>query len=158
MGASKRRLELRRKTMNSNVAKAALGVGAIVVAVVLFVVLKDDSGESTNTNTNRHTSTNTNTKTSPSTRGTSAKTPVIVVEHGKPVGGVRDLTYNEGERIRFEVRSDVSDEIHVHGYGLMKDVKAGGSVEFDFRATIEGIFEAELEGRGEEIAQLTVNP
>jgi len=126
--------------MNSNAAKVALGVGTIAVAIVLLVVLKNDSGEST------------------STSDAGGKVPVIVVEHGKPVGGVKDLTYNAGERVRFEVRSDVSDEIHVHGYDLMKDVEAGGSVEFDFPATIEGVFEAELEGRGEQIAQLTVNP
>ncbi|MFN8162742.1 MAG: hypothetical protein U0R26_02725 [Solirubrobacterales bacterium] len=41
------------------------------------------------------------------------------------------------------MESDVSDEVHVHGYDLMKDVKAGGTVEFDFPASIEGVFEAE---------------
>jgi hypothetical protein len=126
--------------MNSNAAKVALGVGAIAVAVVLLVVLKSGSSESTETS------------------GASGKVPVIVVKDGKPVGGIRNLTYNEGERVRFEVRSDVSDEIHVHGYDLMKDVKAGGSVRFDFPATIEGVFEAELEGRKQQIVQLTVNP
>ena len=40
----------------------------------------------------------------------------------------------------------------------MKDVAAGGSVSFDFPADIEGIFEAELEGREEQIAELRVNP
>ncbi len=54
--------------------------------------------------------------------------------------------------------SDVSDEVHMHGYDIMKDVKAGGSVSFDFPATIEGVFEAELEGRKEQIIELTVNP
>jgi hypothetical protein len=126
--------------MSSNATKVVLGVGAIAVAIVLLVVLKDGGEEGA------------------STSDAGGKVPVIVVEHGKPVGGVEDLTYNAGERVRFEVRSDVSDEIHVHGYDLMKDVEAGGSVEFDFPATIEGVFEAELEGRGEEIAQLTVNP
>ena len=40
----------------------------------------------------------------------------------------------------------------------MKDVEAGGSVSFDFPATIEGVFEAELESRKEQILELTVNP
>ena len=43
--------------------------------------------------------------------------------------------------------SDVADEIHVHGYDLKKDVPAGGSVRFSFPASIEGVFEIELEGR-----------
>ena len=69
-----------------------------------------------------------------------------------------ELEYDAGDEIRFEVNSDVADEVHVHGYDLMQDVPAGGTVSFDFPAEIEGIFEAELEGRKEQIAELRVNP
>jgi hypothetical protein len=124
--------------MNSNIARALAGAAAILIAVVLLVVLKDD-GDSGPEKT---------------TKGV----PTIVVKNGKPVGGIRQLTYEKGDQIRFKVESDVSDEIHVHGYDVMKDVEAGGSVSFDFPATIEGGFEAELEGRGEQIIELTVNP
>ena len=82
----------------------------------------------------------------------------IVVRGGEPVGGVQELEYSAGEEVRFKVRSDVADEIHVHGYDLMEDVKAGGTVSFDFPAEIEGIFEVELEERAEQIAELRVNP
>lgn len=82
----------------------------------------------------------------------------IVVKNGEPVGGVQELEYNAGDQIRFKVESDVADEIHVHGYDLMKDVPAGGAVSFSFPAEIEGIFEVELEGRKEQIAELRVNP
>ena len=82
----------------------------------------------------------------------------IVVRNGEPVGGVRELEYDAGERVRFEVRSDVADEVHVHGYDLTKDVAAGGTVSFSFPADIEGIFEVELEGLTEQIAELRVNP
>jgi hypothetical protein len=85
-------------------------------------------------------------------------TPAIVVKNGEPVGGVRELEYSAGDRVRFEVESDVADEIHVHGYDLMKDVPAGGTVTFSFPAEIEGIFEVELEDRKEQIAELRVNP
>jgi hypothetical protein len=84
--------------------------------------------------------------------------PTIVVKNGEPVGGVEELEYSAGDQIRFEVDSDVADEIHVHGYDLMKDVPAGGTVSFSFPAEIEGIFEVELEGRKEQIAELRVNP
>jgi hypothetical protein len=84
--------------------------------------------------------------------------PTIVVKNGEPVGGVQELEYSAGDQIRFEVDSDVADEIHVHGYDLMKDVPAGGTVSFAFPAEIEGIFEVELEGRKEQIAELRVNP
>lgn len=89
------------------------------------------------------------------TKSTSA--PVaIVVRHGKPVGGLKKITVNKGDRVRFTVRSDVADEIHVHGYELHKDVKAGGQVSFDFPATIDGDFVIELESRSEQIAALRV--
>jgi hypothetical protein len=126
--------------MNSNATRAIAGAGVVVVAIVLLVVLKNGNGSSSKIS------------------NASGKVPTIVVKNGKPVGGIRELTYNEGERVRFKVDSDVSDEVHVHGYDIMKDVKAGGSVGFDFPATIEGVFEAELEGRKEQIIQLTVNP
>jgi len=126
--------------MNSNIARAAVGSAVVVVAIVLLVVLKnDDSSTSKSSNA-------------------SGKVPTIVIKNGEPVGGIVDLTYNKGERIHFVVDSDVSDEVHVHGYDIMKDVKAGGSVTFDFPATIEGVFEAELEDRKEQIVELTVNP
>jgi hypothetical protein len=123
--------------MNSNAMRALLGVAAIVVAIVLLVVLKS-GGSDTNTTTKGVTT--------------------IVVKNGKPAGGIAQLTYNKGEEVRFKVDSDVSDEVHMHGYDIMKDVKAGDSVSFDFPATIEGVFEAELEGRKEQILELTVNP
>jgi hypothetical protein len=123
--------------MNSNTVRAAIGAAVVIVAVVLLIVLSgNDSGSSA------------------TTKGVTT----IVIKNGKPVGGIAQLTYDKGEEVRFEVDSDVSDEVHMHGYNIMKDVKAGGSVSFDFPATIEGIFEAELEDRKEQILELTVNP
>lgn len=123
--------------MSSNAMRALAGIAVVVVAVVLLVVLKSGNGSSSST-----------------TKGVTT----IVIKNGKPVGGIAQLTYNKGEEVRFEVDSDVSDEVHMHGYDIMKDVKAGGSVSFDFPASIEGVFEAELEGRKEQILELTVNP
>lgn len=123
--------------MNSNTARAVVGIVVVVVAIVLLIVLKNGGSD-----------------TSATTRGVTT----IVVKSGKPVGGIKQLTYNKGEQVRFKVDSDVSDEVHMHGYDIMKEVKAGGSVSFDFPATIEGVFEAELEGRKEQILELTVNP
>jgi hypothetical protein len=84
--------------------------------------------------------------------------PTIVVKDGEPVGGVQELEYSAGEQIRFRVSSDAEEEIHVHGYDIAKEVPAGGSVEFDFPAELEGIYEAELEGLGVQIVELRVNP
>ena len=68
------------------------------------------------------------------------------------------LRFTEGETVRFRVRADTSDEVHVHGYDLMKDVEPGKTITFSFPAEITGIFEIELEGAGEQIAQLRVDP
>jgi hypothetical protein len=125
--------------MSSKTTRLVGGLVVIAVAIVLLAVLKKSDSSSDTTNS-------------------SGKVPTIVIKHGKPVGGIRELTYNKGEQIHFVVDSDVSDEVHMHGYDIMKDVKAGGSVSFDFPASIEGVFEAELEGRKEQILELTVNP
>jgi hypothetical protein len=94
----------------------------------------------------------------PESASMGGKVPTIVIRNGEPVGGIKKLEYSAGEQIRFEVTSDVADEVHVHGYDLMQDVPAGGTVSFDFPAEIEGIFEAELEGRKEQILEIQVNP
>jgi hypothetical protein len=95
-----------------------------------------------------------------STEGSEAgpSTPTIAIEDGEPVGGIAELEYDAGDEIEFTVESDVAEEIHVHGYDLMKDVPAGGSVTFSFPAEIEGIFEVEMEGRAVQIAEIRVNP
>ena len=123
--------------MNPKTMRVLAGIAVVAVAIVLLVVLKNGGSDTTAT-----------------TKGLTT----IVVKNGKPVGGIAQLTYNRGEEVRFKVDSDVSDEVHMHGYDIMKDVKAGGSVSFDFPASIEGVFEAELEGRKEQIIELTVNP
>jgi hypothetical protein len=87
-----------------------------------------------------------------------AEVPTIVVRDGEPVGGVQELEYSAGEQIRFRVSSDAAEEIHVHGYDIAKEVPAGGTVELDFPAELEGIYEAELEGLGVQIAELRINP
>src|SRR3954452_5391704 len=132
--------------MNSTI-RVVLGVGVVIVAIVLLVVLKNGGSDNSS-----------DTTASQDKSGAKASIPTIVIENGEPAGGITDITVNEGERVRFRVDSDVSDEVHMHGYDIMKDVKAGGSVTFDFPATIEGIFEAELENRKEQILELTVNP
>ena len=80
------------------------------------------------------------------------------IKDGEPVGGVQELTFTQGDEIRFQVDSDVADEVHFHGYDVGKDVEAGGSVTFDVPATDTGVFEVELEERVVPIAEITVNP
>jgi len=134
--------------------KTALALLAALVVSVVFAACgsgSDETNEATTGATMRPAD-------GPESASMGGKVPTIVIRNGEPVGGVKELEYDAGDQIRFEVTSDVADEVHVHGYDLMQDVPAGGTVSFDFPAEIEGIFEAELENRKEQIAEITVNP
>ena len=82
----------------------------------------------------------------------------VRVVNAKPEGGVKKLEFKKGDQVRFTVVSDTADEIHVHGYDLMKDVEKGGSVSFSFKGSIDGRFVVELEGHKQQIAELDVTP
>jgi archaellum component FlaG (FlaF/FlaG flagellin family) len=97
--------------------------------------------------------------TAPATTTTAGpKTITIVVENAAPKGGIMRATVAKGDNVVFVVHSDVADEIHLHGYNLSTDVAAGGVGRIRFVATVPGRFEAELEQRGVQIADLTVTP
>lgn len=130
--------------MQSRKLSLGLAAGAIAVAIVLFVVLKDNGGDS-----------------SSATTGLTK----ITFKDGAPVGGVRDIEVAQGEPVRFDVTPDVPAEVHVHGYELEKDVKPGQTAKFDFPATAEGEFEIEVhhlvngeEQTGVQVAELKVTP
>jgi hypothetical protein len=82
----------------------------------------------------------------------------VEIKGGKPVGGIQRATATKGQTVAIVVHSDVSDEVHVHGYDLHEDVKAGGTARVRFKATLTGVFEAELESRSLQIVELTVKP
>lgn len=82
----------------------------------------------------------------------------IVVVNGQPKGGIVRKTLRRGDPVVLVVESDVADEVHIHGYDISKDVEVGGTARISFRATVPGRFEVELEGRGVQIADLTVLP
>jgi hypothetical protein len=126
----------------------------VVVAVVAFLIAKP-GGSSKKTTTQATTQTAT---TPGRPRPSVPAIPTVVVRNAKPVGGIKKITVKKGGRVRFRVVSDTADEIHVHGYDLHKDVTKGGTVSFDFPASIDGVFVIELESRSEQIASLQVNP
>jgi hypothetical protein len=142
--------------MKTGTRWAVLGL-LIVVAVVAFVIAQSGGGDSSSKS-------KTTQAQAPATGTAAATTPavppakVIVVRNAKPVGGVQDITLKKGDQVRFTVRFDVADEIHVHGYDLHKNVPKNGSVSFSFPARIDGGFVIELESRGEQIAALKVQP
>jgi hypothetical protein len=136
--------------------RIALLAAVVVIAVVGYIILKPGD-TSKNSARQATTTTGAGADTAPS-KPAPPPVPRVVVKGAKPVGGIKKITVNKGDRVRFVVSSDVSDEIHVHGYDFHKNVKAGGKVSFSFPAKIDGVFVIELENRGEQIAELTVNP
>jgi hypothetical protein len=80
----------------------------------------------------------------------------VLIKGGKPIGGIQRATAKHGQKVALVVHSNVTDEVHVHGYDLHKDVEAGGTVRIQFVARITGVFEVELESRKLQIAELTV--
>jgi hypothetical protein len=114
------------------------------LVVILFVVLRPGGGSNDATTTNGTTPL--------------AKTITITVQDGKPAGGIVHASVKQGSKVTLVVHSDVSDEVHLHGYDLHTDVEKGGTGRIVFTANIAGRFEAELESRSEQILDLTVQP
>lgn len=120
-----------------------------------------ESAGTTTTTTTSDTTTTTTTTASDTTTTTEPPGQTVVsvtIVDGAPRGGIVRATVDEGERVALVVRSDVADEVHLHGYDLSRDVPAGGTVRIAFRADVPGRFEVELEQRGAQIAELTVRP
>ena len=139
--------------------KMLLACACLLTVTVIAGCGSDDgtTAETTDTTTSETatTDTTTTTDTTPPPGPTEIR---IVVVNGAPKGGIVRETVDKGDRVVLVVKSDVADEIHLHGYDVSRDVEAGKTVRLPFKATIPGRFEVELEGRGVQIADITVEP
>jgi hypothetical protein len=142
------------------VNRLLIAAAGIVVAVVLFLVFRPDGGGDESTSPPPPPSPPTTSTSETGTRSVPTTPAIvqipIVVRGGKPVGGIKRATVAKDRVVVLVVRSDVADEIHLHGYNVMRDVEPGTPARLRFRATIPGQFEAELEERGLQIANITV--
>jgi heme/copper-type cytochrome/quinol oxidase subunit 2 len=133
---------------------------AAVIAVVAVIVLAGGGSDDKGTNA-KATATPTATATETATEaGTETPTPTPTA---KPLprlvaGKVTKMEFEQGDTVRFQVASDEAQEVHVHGYDLMKDTVPGKPITFSFKASITGIFEVEFEESGEQIGELRVDP
>ena len=146
-----------------------IGIAAIAVAIVLFVVLQDsgsddesDSPQTVATSTTAQPTADQDAedqrKPEQPEKPEEPEIPTIVIKGGQPVGGVAELEFEKGDDIEFFVDSDVADHVHLHGYDIFEDVTPGQRIKFSLPATIEGVFEVELEDSVVPIAEITVNP
>jgi hypothetical protein len=150
--------------------RLALAGVAVVVAVVLFVVLRPDDDEEAEPTPAAQTTTGDTTTGETTTEETETETEetttededapqriVVVVRGGQPVGGVKRSEIELGKPVLLIVRSDVSDHMHLHGYDLLADVAPGQPGRIRFTADIPGRFDLELEDRVVLIAELRVS-
>ena len=140
--------------------KLLLACACVLAATALAGCGSDDSSSASSTDSTTEETTTTTAKTETTTTTEAAKPTVvsIVVVNAAPKGGIVRQTRLKGDHVVLVVKSDVADEIHLHGYDKSTDVTAGGTARLPFTATIPGRFEVELESRAVQIVDLTVNP
>ena len=135
---------------------------ALVIAVAAIVVLAGSGEDETEPTQSAATATPTATEeASPGAEETPTATPTPTPRPQPPLltaGRVRELEYTEGDTIRFRVRSDAPEEIHVHCYDITRAVPPGRTISVSFEADITGICEVEFHNSGESIAELRVEP
>lgn len=144
--------------MTTKTGRIAMLAAFVALAAVLFVVLRDDggSGDSGTTTAATEAEAEQPTETMPAV----APPEVIRMRNGAPVGGVAELSYKTGDRVRIRVKLDEPQEdVHIHGYEI-EELNPSGSVGFDFKADIEGIFELEAHGPDGDVvlAEIRVEP
>jgi hypothetical protein len=84
---------------------------------------------------------------------------VIDVQYvdGQITGVDQRVPVKLGEQVLIRVTSDVTEEVHVHGYDLYADLVPGQTTEIGFVADLPGSYEVELHGAGRPLFQLRVS-
>jgi hypothetical protein len=145
--------------MSRNQRLAFLGI-ALAIAVVAIVAFS--AGGADEQDAGPAAGTATPTATTEASPGEAATPQPTATPRPKPPlvtgEGVKQLSFREGDTVRFRVRSSEPEEVHVHGYDIAKDLEPGKTVTIAFKATITGIFEIEYEHSARQIAELKVEP
>ena len=85
------------------------------------------------------------------------QTIMVEVVGGAPTGGVQRVEVALGSVVALMVTSDIAEEVHVHGYDILRAVSDGNPAHFAFTAAIPGVFEVEFEGSGRLLLQLEIS-
>jgi hypothetical protein len=130
---------------------------ATVAALVLLFVLVRPGGDDNSTTTAATQGTNTTPPVAkPTTTAPSAISPVWRIDAREK--SIARRSVDQGAQVSIFVVANTSDEVHVHGYDLKKNLAPGKPASITFRADVPGRFEIELESAGKQIAELTVRP
>ena len=86
-----------------------------------------------------------------------APTITVQVVGGSPVGGHQRVEVELGSVVALTITADTTEEVHVHGYDILRAVSDGHPTHFAFTTEIPGVFEVELEGSGRLLLQLEIS-
>ena len=141
-------------------ARWAILGASLIVLVLLFVILRPSADTSDGVTPSSPSSPSIPASAS-ATESPSAepeRTLIEVTYRNGSVQGPTSYTVTQGDRVRLLVDADVSDEVHFHGYDLTADVRPDEPARFDFDANAAGLYEVELEDRGEPLIELEIVP
>jgi hypothetical protein len=116
-----------------------------------------DTTQATTPATTNETTT-TETMTTTTTASPKPRTITVVVEQGRPRGGIARPTIAKGDKVLLVVRTDTGEEVHLHGYDIEKPVTPGMPVRIPFTADLPGRFELELHHPDALLAVIEVRP
>lgn len=68
------------------------------------------------------------------------------------------LRAKQNDTLTVNIKSDTDGEVHLHGYDIHFDTKAGQTVSHTFKADKTGTFEVEWESTSTHLGDFTVNP
>ena len=118
----------------------------------------DATTATTQATTPATTTTETTTAETTTTSAPKPRTITVVVEAGRPKGGIQRPTVDKGDKVVLVVRTDSGEAVHLHGYNIEKDVVPGKAVRMPFTANIAGRFEVELHPTDALLAVIEVQP
>jgi hypothetical protein len=157
--------------MSRNQRLALLGIAGLIAVVAIVIAVASGGGDDKKDSTTAADTTATTTSTTPAPGSANPVNPPqqpdqpaapepksIVVEGGKPTGGVQKLKFKKGDKVEIDVVADEADEAHLHGYDIEKELKPGVTAKFRFTADQEGVFELELHESEAQLAKITVEP
>ena len=94
----------------------------------------------------------------PTTQARHDETFELQIKGGRPVGGPVLLQVHEGEQVTLNIKSDGTDELHLHGYDLHAHITPDQTTTLQFNASHTGHFGLELHKARTELGALEVYP
>ncbi len=138
-----------------------LAVAAVIALGAVLLLARPGSDDEAERTAAETTPAPTRTAT-PDDGGAEAETPTPAPKPKPPLltsaTGEKTLDFEQGETVRFRVRSSEPEEVHVHGYDIYEDIVPGKTATISFKGEITGIFEVEFHNAGAPIGKLKVEP